>query len=606
MKQRMRILFLILSLFLGLTAIASAEGTSLPIDVQMEASKLRFSAPEEITVVVKVTNISDTTLPGPVSLFYPDRSQVESFGAPVLEPGASHTWTGTWNVTQAQLNEGRISFGLRFPQMDETGTLRNNNLTLRLGITYAPLEPELEITRTITPAVARNGQEVSVTYEVRNVGEVDVNTVVIKESSAVAKEPGRIASVPAGEKASYTFTVTMGKKNLTSNATITYLANGKSYTEKVDNGTLKYGNVKLTATLKADKKGDVIGQTVKLTLTLKNTGKDNYENITVTDPVLGTVFSGLSVDAGKTVTQEKEITLTETAEYQFTVRGANASGDAVETATGRITVIAVDPTTLPGFTVQTTASSDTIYTLPGVVRFTVRVTNTSDVEAKNVQVVSNGVTIYTFDQLSPGQTGTCMRDVEVRTAGQFRFDAVIKDDLGQEQVHQGNVIRIQHARPTSTPTQVPMNTPAVPTFEDPATITSANLPAHYDQLQLAMTIGTNVFGVLAIISAVLLVISILGRVVNTSKSAGNDQLTLSEQRDYFEETSSEADLIRTLDELTASAPHEPDQPESPAFPEEPAPEEPDLPEFHPAEDPDEDEDSVAQYSRTSRRRSDKN
>lgn len=40
----------------------------------------------------------------------------------------------------------------------------------------------------------------------------------------------------------------MGTKNITSNATVTYSAGGKSYTEKVADAAIKYGTVNLTAT----------------------------------------------------------------------------------------------------------------------------------------------------------------------------------------------------------------------------------------------------------------------------------------------------------------------------------------------------------------------
>ena len=63
----------------------------------------------------------------------------------------------------------------------------------------------------------------------------------------------------------------MGTKDITSAATISFKAGGKSYTKKVESTTIKHGEVKLSATLKTDKKGGAPGDTVKLTLTLKNT-----------------------------------------------------------------------------------------------------------------------------------------------------------------------------------------------------------------------------------------------------------------------------------------------------------------------------------------------
>ena len=113
----------------------------------------------------------------------------------------------------------------------------------------------------------------------------------------------------------------MGTKDLTSNATISYKAGGKTFTSKVDSATVKYGEVKLSATLTADKKGGAPGDTVKLTLKLKNSGTTDFTNVTATDAALGTVFSNEKVPAGETLALEKELTITETQDIQFTVKG---------------------------------------------------------------------------------------------------------------------------------------------------------------------------------------------------------------------------------------------------------------------------------------------
>ena len=145
--------------------------------------------------------------------------------------------------------------------------------------------------RTITPTTAGNGQKVTVTYELVNNGTAEITDVTIKENKAISTKAGTIDKIPAGSKATYTFTPNMGKKGLTSKATITYKANGETYTVTKEAATIKYGEVKLKATLSADKKGGTAGEVVKLTLTLKNSGKTAYNNLEVTDPTLGTVFT---------------------------------------------------------------------------------------------------------------------------------------------------------------------------------------------------------------------------------------------------------------------------------------------------------------------------
>lgn len=546
----------------GLVSIAGAESTAstLPIKVELDFSKYQFTAPEEITVTIRVTNVTDEKFTSPVSVLDPNGSIIEAFGTPLLDAGASQSCTIAWNVTQADLNAGQLAFRVRYPRKDENGIVSNasNNFVKRISQVQA--EPEIQVSRTITPGIARKGQEVSVVYEIRNVGTVDVTGVRIKESSAVASNTASIGAIPAGEKKSHTFTVTMGTKNITSNATVTYSAGGKSYTEKVADATIKYGTVNLTATLTAtltaDRKGGNIGDEVKLTLTLKNTGKKNITGITVTDPTLNTVFTDVTVEAGKTVKLEKTITMTETAEYQFTVTGMEGT-TGIETATGRLPLTAIDPAKAPSLTVETTASTDVVFTLPSVIRFTITVTNTGNYDAKSISVLSSGVTLASIAQLAPGESFTTMRDVQVNMVGKFRFDATLRNELDEATTFEGNIIQVQQAAPTSVPTQVPVTTPQPFVAEELPT--EDTLPAAVTTFQGVLTTLYYIFAVLAVISAVLLAVSIAGRVMNRPKD-GQEQLQLSERRNYTEEVP-EDERVMIADE-SENAPEAEEKPET--------------------------------------------
>ena len=542
-------------MLLGLVSTAGAESTvsTLPIKVELDFSKYQFTAPEEITVTIRVTNVTDEKFTSPVSVLDPNGSIIEAFGTPLLDAGASQSCTIAWNVTQADLNAGQLAFRVRYPRKDENGIVSNasNNFVKRISQVQA--EPEIQVSRTITPGIARKGQEVSVVYEI---GTVDVTGVRIKESSAVSSNTASIGAIPAGEKKSHTFTVTMGTKNITSNATVTYSAGGKSYTEKVADAAIKYGTVNLTATLTADRKGGNIGDEVKLTLTLKNTGKKNITGITVTDPTLNTVFTDVTVEAGKTVKLEKTITMTETAEYQFTVTGMEGK-TGIETATGRLPLTAIDPAKAPSLTVETTASTDVVFTLPSVIRFTTTVTNTGNYDAKNITVSSSGVSLANIALLAPGESFTTMRDVQVNMVGKFRFDATLRNELDEATTFEGNIIQVQQAAPTSVPTQVPVTTPQPFVAEELPT--EDTLPAAVTTFQGVLTTLYYIFAVLAVISAVLLAVSIAGRVMNRPKD-GQEQLQLSERRNYTEEVP-EDERVMIADE-SENAPEAEEKPET--------------------------------------------
>ena len=112
MKKRL-ILCLAVMLALTLGLFVSARATEDNLKVSMELSETTFTEPKEVTVTIQVTNSGETDMPGPVTLYYPNGKQVEEFGSPTLAVGTSKTWSGTWAVTQSQLEAGKLTFKLK-------------------------------------------------------------------------------------------------------------------------------------------------------------------------------------------------------------------------------------------------------------------------------------------------------------------------------------------------------------------------------------------------------------------------------------------------------------------------------------------------------------
>ncbi len=512
-------LFLALALGIALVLlIASAAFADSPIKVSMELSSSKFSGPKTVNVSITVTNVGDGDLPGPVTLYYPDGNKIEEFGSPTLSVGSSKRWSGEWTVTQKELDAGKVTFTARYSAYDgpigEDGepTLQKRKINFSKKITVKGKEPSISVNRTIKPTTAQKNQEVSVIYEITNTGEVEVTSVNIKENAAVSAKSGTIQSIAPNETKSYTFPVTMGSKDITSAATISYKAGGKNYSKKVESATIKYGEVKLSATLKADKKGGAPGETIKLTLTLKNSGNLDFTNVKVTDAALGEVFSGLTVKAGETVTETKEIAITETQELQFTVTAEESTGKGVETATGRVNVIAMDPNQQIVLSVNAEADREVVYKIPGTVRFTITVQNDSKVEVKNIAVKAIDTELYRFESIPAGESASFIRDVDANIAeemgkGTFQFTATCKDQLDQVLTFTSNPVVIAYNPPTPVPTEAPQVTPPKPAYE----------PMPTDQpepewLNQAESIANGIKWILAAIAAVLLVLLLIGAV----------------------------------------------------------------------------------------------
>lgn len=529
-----------LALALGVALVLLCAAAALaddPMKVSMELSTNKFTAPKQIKVSITVTNVGDVDMPGPVTLYYPSGKKVDEFGSPTLAVGASKNWSGDWTVTQKELEAGKITFKIRYSvysdEVDEQGnnTLVNKTKNFSKKIQYSGADPEVQVNRTIMPTTAQKGQEVSVTYEITNTGPVDVSGITIKENSSVSTKSGTIDSLPVGSTEKYTFTAVMGSKDLTSAATISYKAGGKTFTTKVDNATISYGEVKLSAALSADKKGGAPGDTVKLTLKLKNSGTTDFTGLTATDAALGAVFSNETVRAGETVTLEKELTITETQDIQLIIKAQDGTGKEIETATGRVSIIATDPTQQIVLNLEASADRDKVYKLPGTVRFSFVLHNDSAVEVKNVTVKAVETTLYSVESIPAGGSVSFIRDTDVSMAGTYQFTASCKDVLGQTLNFTSNSTQISYAEPTPVPTEAPLVTPPAPATEPMPT--DQPEPAWLDQAESIAGIAKWVLaGVGGLLFLLLLIGAIRrGRSRSESKKA-MDHLEGATYRDY--------------------------------------------------------------------------
>ena len=488
------VLIALFCLILAVFSFAQAEESN-PLKVAMQLSNSNFTEPEEITVSIRISNAGDTALPGPVTLYYSNGDQVEEFGEPVLEAGASKSWSGPLQVTQSMLEAGKISFRIRYSLLNEAGEAVQRSRNFSKEISYTGGVASVEVNRTISPTTAGKGHDVNITYDVLNTGTVDVTNVVITENKSIATKEGVIDRVPAGEKASYTFKVTMGTQDLTSQATIAYTANGQTQTISKEPAEIKYGEINLKANLTTDKKGGLPGDKVKFTLRLGNSGKKDYINIRVTDPTLGELFSGETAPAGHSIILEKEIEIVETTDYQFTVTATEDGGPDIETTSDRITITAVTADQVVHLDVRAESDREVVYQLPGTVRFKVYVSNNSSLDVSNVVVSASGVTLYTFPSILAGETREFTRDVDVSMAGQYQFVAQCRNQLGDSVSFDSNIIYIGFTEPTPVPTEAPIVTPPVPVLDELPT--EADLPENLNLIDQILKYAIYVLSIVA-------------------------------------------------------------------------------------------------------------
>lgn len=534
MKQKLFLLILLCTLLLGVLGMAKADD---PIKVSMDLSRNEFTEPGDVTVSIKVSNVGDDRMPGPVYLYYPDGKAVTDFGdggAVTLDIGVFRTWTGTWRVTQKQLEAGKITFMVKYPVPNADGTdLAVKNKYFNKAIIYNGAVPGLEVKRTLSAQMARKDQKVTITYELNNTGNVALTNITLTENKSISTKKATIKSLAANTSEKINFEVTMGSKNLTSSATITYKASGSNETLKktIEAQTISLGEANLSAKLESSAAGVNIGDKVKLTLTLKNQGTISYSNIKVADAVLGELESNMELAAGETKTIEKEVTLMASAEYAFTVQATDNTGAEVNITTDKVAVSAVDPNKKLELTVNASADKLEVYTQPAQVRFEIAVTNASETDATKVELRHGSSLLYTFPTIKAGETKKIQRDTSISMAGTFKFTATCEDLLKNKVSFESNPIAISFSVPTAEPTTVPQRTPAPLVTEKLPT--KAALPPAFATAKSISTILLAFFLVLLAGAILLIAIAFAKRLAQKRQSnAALDHLERGTRRDY--------------------------------------------------------------------------
>ncbi len=538
MKRKLFVMMLLSAALLALAGFAMAETD--PIVCGMEVNPQKLAAPGPVDVTITISNSGDTDMKDPVTLYNPVSQVVEDFGTKgsvVLKAGESKTWTGKWDVNERTLSNGSIVFFVKYKLYKDSGEAYETSQPIRGKISAQAAAADVEIKRTISPGTARKDQVVTVKYDIINSGTVSVKNVTIQES--ISKDPQKVAEVKPGETAQVKFSIKMGTKDLLSKASITYQTAGSNKTEKKDvpEQKITYGEPAMNAKFTSSAKGVAVNGKITLTLELKNNGNVDYSDLRVTDPTLGDVFTNQKLEKGGTLKLEKEITLTATTDYQFTITAIDNTGTEVSLSTDALTLTAVDPSKALHLEVVVTPDRTEVFEQPGRVRFSVEVKNDSEVEAKDVSVLHGSTKIYTFASIKPGESRRLTRDAALSQEGKYQFTATTVDALANSLSFPSNEVQIKFSVPTPAPaTPTP---PAVPTAEP--TFSPASVPPIWSPAvgSFPKTIQTILMPV-SIISALLLLGSGVLLLMATKRRADQkkasdaayDHLERSKRRDY--------------------------------------------------------------------------
>lgn len=443
-------------------ACAAAESAD-PIRVSSACDPQSVVSVQDVTVTIRIYNAGQTDIASEITLFGPDGVSVEKYAG--LAGEQSVTYTGAWRVTDEQIAAGRINYYIRYAVDTGSGPVENTR-TIPVTIKAESAAPQLSATYSITPAAAKEGQEVTLSYTLSNTGNVELRNIAVS-NEGVTKETLKAASLSVGERVTLESKITMGAEALVSNPTVTYEAadTGVSLTiSDMARRTITLAQDDLEVAVSGEGLDAVYpGESVELAVTVKNTGEAPYNDLSVVLPDGTAAVTGIALEAGATYEGTVRYTALQSGKVSVSVTGLNSDGATVGVASNELDVAVQDASQALILRVRAQARETAIYSQPAVIRFAVVVDNIGEIDATNLSVTEAGVEVAKIPSLPSGESRTLVFDLEASIAGQFQFAVSGRDGAGNERSYESNVMQVAYIEPTPAPTNTPAPTPVPPT-----------------------------------------------------------------------------------------------------------------------------------------------
>jgi hypothetical protein len=580
---------LLVGLMLLFAMPASAEE---PLITQIEASPTTLASPGSVRVSINITNNSDADGVISVTLYDPNDQTCGSFGSggtAHLAAGASQSYTGTWGVTQAQLEAGRVIYSAHYVMTDASGQRVTGSKPLAVPIQYNAARAALTSYRSYPGGGVIAGQTVQISYELANTGTVDLQDITITDPG-ITDEIVTHPLLKVGEKVTLTYSYIAGTASQTTQATVSYSyeINGKTETSSKthDPQVIDVTIPDLQVTLTADPLLIEPGDQVTFHYTITNRSDLSYEQLRIVEAIMGDLDQNVSLGPKETISGDKTIYVSAATDYQLHVTGLDSTGNpvsfqsnvcSVKLAAGTSTDDPLTGEYLPVLmTVVAEADRDVIYDEPSEAVFRIAVTNHGEKALENVSVRSSGKDIKTIAVLEPGQTYEVLKRFSVLMGGNYSFTASARDSDGETQSVTSNEVLIAYREilPPVTPPPPPTAAPTAP----PTAAPTDSSPFSNDEESAGGGLGSVLLyvllGVLVVILLGVLAMAFLGR-RKPSQAGGYrgqsvviDSLERTPRRDYAR-APSQRDMKRAAKSAPQEAPAQPKAEEAPP-PERPA------------------------------------
>lgn len=405
---------------------ARAEGTEPTqpplrhvLDIRFSVSPAALVEPGAVTLTFTIANTSEYDAEN-VYISSSDGLRTEPLGQ--IEAGDSRTFSRAHDVTEAELEAGRITY--IFSHDGVAGDPDTVNYTVDCPIERAIARGEVEFTRQFSAAYARPGDVVTITYRVRNAGNVPIENIRVDD--APGEYSGRADRLDVGETRLFTSRVSV-EDVTTSAPRLRYTVPAEGGGERevtLSEARILLADEQLTATLALDRETARVGETVTATLTVMSLGNVSFYDLAVYDESFGgLVADSLEMEPGtQTLTIQRQYPVRGDATYQLRVRALSSSGAVIETLTEPVSLRALPAGSGADISVYAEAVYPQI-AAAGDVPVDVYILNEGDESARDAVLTeaSTGTQLRTFDFLAARFTTHRRVYVPVSQTGELTF-----------------------------------------------------------------------------------------------------------------------------------------------------------------------------------------
>lgn len=394
------------------------------LDISLSVKPGEMVSPGEATLNFTIANSSDFDIQN-VYLSAADGTLSEPIGQ--IDAGETQTLARPHTVTQEELDTGRISYIVSHDPLID-GTEKITYDVSGLVIKSDP-RPHVDFTRQVSSGFIPGGSTATITYKIRNTGNVPVTAVRVRDS--LGDFTGRMELLDIGESKAFISRVTVNADSVSAPELEYTQPDGTTHTSRLTASSIYLAASSLETEFSVAH-STFHANSAEAVLSLFNAGNSDYRNITVIDDIHGGVIAdSIALAAGSDpIDISYTYPVRGDAQYRWRITGKSEAGETIDLTTKTVSIPAGESADSISVSIEAVPRMAKI-SRPGFVTFDIAIHNTGSHMAQDVLLyeVARGP-VRQLAVLPTGEPTLCSVRYEVRPDSQFIFCLNYTDENG--------------------------------------------------------------------------------------------------------------------------------------------------------------------------------